>query len=47
MLTAERLTPAWNYYESGTKAIEILKDDTLQKIYFWCKDQVMIMYFSS
>lgn len=36
----DKTVSAWNYYHSGTKSIEILKDNTLQKIYFWCKDQV-------
>ena len=40
MLNEEKLTPIWKFYQNGTKSIEILKDETLQKIYFWCKDQV-------
>lgn len=30
----------WEFYMESTMSVEILKNNALQRIYFWCKDKV-------
>ena len=32
----------WKFYESGTLSMELLKDDQLHKVYYRCKDKVIV-----
>ncbi|PAA53236.1 hypothetical protein BOX15_Mlig001198g2 [Macrostomum lignano] len=36
---AEEMRLIWDFYQSNTMSIEVLKDETLQKVYFRVKDQ--------